>query len=150
MPAVLAVFAHPDDIEFRAAGTLLLLGDRGWDVHYCNLSNGDLGSATLSRTVTAKTRALEAQASCRSMGFQWHPPLLSENVRGPEGKVWENESSFRWRLFLRPAPAQFYGRARMGRGRCLGALQQPKRGPQISAGVGPFLCLTDRGVTESG
>jgi LmbE family N-acetylglucosaminyl deacetylase len=78
MPAVLAVFAHPDDIEFRAAGTLLLLRDRGWDVHYCNLSNGDLGSATLSRTVTAKTRTLEAQASCRTMGFQWHPPIASD------------------------------------------------------------------------
>ena len=78
MPAVLAVFAHPDDIEFRAAGTLLLLRDRGWDVHYCNLSNGDLGSSTLSRKTTAETRAREAQASCRSMGFHWHPPIASD------------------------------------------------------------------------
>jgi LmbE family N-acetylglucosaminyl deacetylase len=78
MPSVLAVFAHPDDIEFRAAGTLLLLRDRGWDVHYCNLSNGDLGSSILSRRVTAKTRAEEAKASCRSMGFQWHPPIASD------------------------------------------------------------------------
>lgn len=78
MPSVLAVFAHPDDIEFRAAGTMLLLRQRGWDVHYCNLSRGDLGSATLSRQVTAKTRALEAQASCRSMDFQWHPPIASD------------------------------------------------------------------------
>jgi N-acetylglucosamine malate deacetylase 1 len=29
MPAALAIFAHPDDIEFRAAGTLLLLTQRG-------------------------------------------------------------------------------------------------------------------------
>lgn len=78
MPTALAVFAHPDDIEFRAAGTLLLLKDRGWDVHYCNLSRGDLGSANLSRATTAKTRALEAQASCRSMGFHWHPPIASD------------------------------------------------------------------------
>ena len=78
MPAVLAVFAHPDDIEFRAAGTLLLLRDRGWDVHYCNLSNGDLGSSTLSRKTTAVTRAREAQVSCRSMGFHWHPPIASD------------------------------------------------------------------------
>ena len=78
MPAALAVFAHPDDIEFRAAGTLLLLRDRGWDVHYCNLSNGDLGSSTLSRKTTAVTRAREAQASCQSMGFQWHPPIATD------------------------------------------------------------------------
>lgn len=78
MPAALAVFAHPDDIEFRAAGTLLLLRDRGWDVHYCNLSDGDLGSSTLSRKTTAVTRAREAQASCRCMDFQWHPPIATD------------------------------------------------------------------------
>lgn len=78
MPAALAVFAHPDDIEFRAAGTLLLLRDRGWDLHYCNLSNGDLGSSTLSRKTTAKIRTLEARASCRSMAFHWHPPIASD------------------------------------------------------------------------
>lgn len=78
MPAALAVFAHPDDIEFRAAGTLLLLRDRGWDIHYCNLSRGDLGSSVLPRAVTARTRALEAKASCRSMGFHWHRPIASD------------------------------------------------------------------------
>lgn len=78
MPAVLAVFAHPDDIEFRAAGTLLLLRDLGWEVHYCNLSAGDLGSSVLSRGVTARTRARESRASCRSMGFHWHPPIASD------------------------------------------------------------------------
>lgn len=78
MPAALAVFAHPDDIEFRAAGTLLLLRDRGWDLHYCNLSNGDLGSSTLSRKTTAQIRTLEARASCRSMAFHWHPPIASD------------------------------------------------------------------------
>lgn len=78
MPAVLAVFAHPDDIEFRGAGTLLLLRDRGWEVHYCNLSAGDLGSSVLTRNVTAKTRAHESRESCKSMGFHWHPPIASD------------------------------------------------------------------------
>ena len=36
-PAVLAVFAHPDDIEFVAAGTLLRLREAGWQIHYLNL-----------------------------------------------------------------------------------------------------------------
>ena len=49
MPSVLAIFAHPDDIEFRAAGTLLLLKQRGWEVHYCNLSNGNVASLHLQR-----------------------------------------------------------------------------------------------------
>ncbi len=75
MPSVLAVFAHPDDIEFRAAGTLLLLRDRGWEVHYCNLSNGDLGSSMMTSARTARIRAAEARAACESMDFRWHPPI---------------------------------------------------------------------------
>lgn len=75
MPAVLAVFAHPDDIEFRAAGTLLLLARRGWEVHCCNLSSGNLGSSVLTARQTAATRRREAQASARLMGAKWHPPI---------------------------------------------------------------------------
>jgi LmbE family N-acetylglucosaminyl deacetylase len=75
MPSVLALFAHPDDLEFRAAGTLLLLRDRGWEVHYCNLSNGDLGSSVMTSAQTARIRATEARRSCESMGFHWHPPI---------------------------------------------------------------------------
>ena len=39
--SALAVFAHPDDIEFCAAGTLLLLAEQGWNIHYFNLSSGE-------------------------------------------------------------------------------------------------------------
>ena len=46
MPCALAIAAHPDDIEFVMAGTLLLLGSAGWDVHCLNLSAGNLGSLT--------------------------------------------------------------------------------------------------------
>ena len=38
-----ATAAHPDDIEFMMAGTLILL-DEGWDVHCMNVSTGNLGS----------------------------------------------------------------------------------------------------------
>ena len=43
MPSALALFAHPDDIEFVAAGTLILLKDLGWQIHYCNIANGCCG-----------------------------------------------------------------------------------------------------------
>ena len=78
MPSVLAIFAHPDDIEFRAAGTLLLLRQRGWDVHYCNLSNGNLGSAEMNVSETALTRRKEAQSSARLMGATWHRSVCSD------------------------------------------------------------------------
>ncbi|HCR29812.1 MAG TPA: hypothetical protein DIV79_07350 [Opitutae bacterium] len=48
----LAVFAHPDDIEFCAAGTLLLLAQLGWDIRYSNVSSGDLGSFDHDRKVS--------------------------------------------------------------------------------------------------
>ncbi|MDG2125455.1 MAG: PIG-L family deacetylase, partial [Verrucomicrobiales bacterium] len=40
----MAIGAHPDDIEFMMAGTLLLLQKQGWEVHYMNLSSGNCGS----------------------------------------------------------------------------------------------------------
>jgi N-acetylglucosamine malate deacetylase 1 len=75
MPAALAIFAHPDDIEFRAAGTLLLLARRGWDIHCCNLSSGNMGSSVMSAARTAATRRREAQASAKLMRATWHPPI---------------------------------------------------------------------------
>jgi LmbE family N-acetylglucosaminyl deacetylase len=78
MPRVLALFAHPDDIEFRAAGTLLLLRQHGWELHYCNLSNGNLGSAQMNLTRTAKVRQAEAKAASRLLGAQWHPSICGD------------------------------------------------------------------------
>ncbi len=39
-PRVLAIGAHPDDIEFMMAGTLLCLRLKGWEVHYLNIADG--------------------------------------------------------------------------------------------------------------
>ena len=43
----LAIVAHPDDIEFTMAGTLLLLKEQGADIHFWNLANGCYGSMVL-------------------------------------------------------------------------------------------------------
>ena len=53
---MLAIAAHPDDIEFMMAGTLILLADEGWEVHCVNVSSGNLGSLTLSPAETAQVR----------------------------------------------------------------------------------------------
>lgn len=74
-PAALAIFAHPDDIEFSAGGTLLLLARRGWTIHCCNLSSGNMGSTVMTAARTAAARRREAQASARRMGATWHPPI---------------------------------------------------------------------------
>lgn len=77
-PAALAIFAHPDDIEFRAAGTVLLLARRGWAIHTCNLCSGNLGSATMSAARTAAVRRREARATAKLLGATWHPPIAHD------------------------------------------------------------------------
>ena len=42
--AAFAIGAHPDDIEFYMAGTLLLLKQAGCEIHYMNLASGNCGS----------------------------------------------------------------------------------------------------------
>jgi LmbE family N-acetylglucosaminyl deacetylase len=39
----LAVFAHPDDIDFGAAGTIARWVDEGWDVRYTCVTSGQKG-----------------------------------------------------------------------------------------------------------
>lgn len=78
MPSVLAIAAHPDDIEFYFAGTMLRLKALGWDLHYCNVSSGNLGSMTLSAADTRKTRETEAQESAALLGATWHAPFCDD------------------------------------------------------------------------
>lgn len=75
---VLATAAHPDDIEFMMAGTLLRLKDAGCKIHLWNLANGCCGSATSSRKDTAALRWEEAQASAKLAGGVAQPPLFDD------------------------------------------------------------------------
>lgn len=74
----LAAAAHPDDIEFMMAGTLLRLKDAGCDIHLFNLANGCCGSNRLSRGETADRRWHEAQAAAAAAGGTAHPPLFDD------------------------------------------------------------------------
>jgi LmbE family N-acetylglucosaminyl deacetylase len=64
---VLAIGAHPDDVELLCAGTLVLLHEAGWKVHLATMSPGDLGSATLDREATAALRRDEARRSAEML-----------------------------------------------------------------------------------
>ena len=78
MPSALAIAAHPDDIEFVMAGTLLLLRDAGWKIHCMNLSNGNMGSTVMTAVQTARTRRGEAQAAAKLMHAEWHAPICND------------------------------------------------------------------------
>jgi LmbE family N-acetylglucosaminyl deacetylase len=77
-PSVLAVVAHPDDIEFYAAGTLLRLREAGWAIHYHCIADGDCGSLTTDRDETRRIRAAEARAAADVLGATHHPSLAHD------------------------------------------------------------------------
>lgn len=68
---VLAVGAHPDDVELTCAGTLALLKRAGWDVAIATMTAGDLGSATLPRAKIAAQRKREAAAAAKLLGASY-------------------------------------------------------------------------------
>jgi len=68
MPTVLALMAHPDDIEITCAGTLLLLKEAGWTIHLATMTAGDLGSATLGPAAISRLRRKEAATSAALLG----------------------------------------------------------------------------------
>ncbi|MCC9599854.1 PIG-L family deacetylase [Stieleria sp. JC731] len=78
MPSVLAIAAHPDDIEYMMAGTMLHLGRLGWDLHYVNLCDGSRGSTTMSREECAATRLEEAKRACELMGATFYGPIFPD------------------------------------------------------------------------
>ncbi|HUF62150.1 MAG TPA: PIG-L family deacetylase [Verrucomicrobiales bacterium] len=77
-PVALAVVAHPDDIEFVAAGTMLLLARNGWDLHYLTLAGGDCGSVSAGPEATLTTRAAEAREAAQILGAAYHPSLTRD------------------------------------------------------------------------
>ena len=75
---VFAVHAHPDDIEFGSAGTLMLLKDACCQLHYMTVARGDAGSMELSRRETARVREKEARNAASFLGAQFHPSIAND------------------------------------------------------------------------
>jgi LmbE family N-acetylglucosaminyl deacetylase len=74
----LAIGAHPDDIEFQMAGTLVLLRRAGWETHYLNISTGNCGSTEFGPARTRVVRRKEARDAARILDARWHPPLCDD------------------------------------------------------------------------
>lgn len=69
---VLAVGAHPDDVEFLCSGVLLMLKELGCELHVATMSMGDGGSVELPGSKIRLVRRKEAEAACRLMGATYH------------------------------------------------------------------------------
>ncbi|MCK4626464.1 MAG: PIG-L family deacetylase [Phycisphaerae bacterium] len=73
-----AIAAHPDDIELMMAGTLILLGEAGYELHYMNVANGSCGTATMDYDEVVTVRATEARNAARDLGATFHEPLVDD------------------------------------------------------------------------
>jgi LmbE family N-acetylglucosaminyl deacetylase len=74
----IAIGAHPDDIEFFMAGTLLLLKRAGYEIHYFNVANGCCGSQQYNARQLARIRLAEARCAAKVLGAHHHPPVCND------------------------------------------------------------------------
>lgn len=77
-PVAFAIAAHPDDIEFLMAGTLLLLKSAGFEIHYMNLSSGNCGSSTMSASKVRRVRLAESREAARILGATHHGSIADD------------------------------------------------------------------------
>ena len=80
---VLAIFAHPDDLELSVAGTLLKLKKLGYKTGALDVTRGEMGTRG-----TMEGRAEEARAAAEIMKLD-----LRENLELADGHVWNDEPS---------------------------------------------------------
>lgn len=71
MGKVLAVHAHPDDVEILAGGTVALLAKRGHHVTIATMTPGDCGSRTMGPEEAAAVRRAEAARAAALIGAEY-------------------------------------------------------------------------------
>ncbi len=83
----LCVVAHPDDIEFYCAGTVLLMARHGVEVDFVLATSGDKGTRDPShtRTAIARVREREQQAAAEILGVS-----RVEFLRHPDAELVES------------------------------------------------------------
>jgi len=78
---VLAIAAHPDDVELTCGGTLIKMAEMGYRTGILDLTRGEMGTRG-----TPETRAREAAAAARIMGVK-----VRENLGLPDSRLEMNE-----------------------------------------------------------
>jgi N-acetylglucosamine malate deacetylase 1 len=80
---VLAIAAHPDDVELSASGTLIKLAERGYKTGVLDLTRGEAGTRG-----TPEARAFEAARAAQLLGL-----TMRENLDLGDAHIWVNEES---------------------------------------------------------
>lgn len=80
---ILAIFAHPDDVELTVGGTLLKMKSLGYKTGALDVTKGDMGTRG-----TVEGRAAEAEEAARIMRLD-----VRENLELPDGHVWVTDET---------------------------------------------------------
>ncbi len=80
---VLAIFAHPDDVELTVGGTLLKMKSLGYKTGALDVTRGEMGTRG-----SAEVRAEEAGEAARILKLD-----ARENLELPDGHVWLTEET---------------------------------------------------------
>lgn len=73
-----AVCAHPDDIEFMMAGTLIQLQGAGYEIHYMTIANGSCGTVDQDVDTIVRIRRQEALDATSLIGAIYHESLCND------------------------------------------------------------------------
>lgn len=108
---VLAIHAHPDDVEFLCAGTLARLRQLGCEIVIATMTAGDCGSAELSQAEISKVRRAEARRAADLLAAEYHclefeDLCITHDVAGRR-KVTEVVRRARADLVLTSAPVDY-------------------------------------------
>jgi LmbE family N-acetylglucosaminyl deacetylase len=57
---------------------MLLLKERGWDIHYMNMCTGNGGSVQMDGPTTTRKRLEEGQEAARILGATFYPPISDD------------------------------------------------------------------------
>ena len=76
-PRILAIHAHPDDVEFQCAGTLALCRRLGSAITIATMTPGDCGSAEHTAEEIAEIRRREAGEAARLLAGRAFTALLA-------------------------------------------------------------------------
>lgn len=80
---VLAIAAHPDDVEISCGGLLIRMADQGYRTGVLDLTRGEMGTRG-----SAEIRHQEASAAAQIMGL-----TLRENANLPDSRLTLNDAS---------------------------------------------------------
>ncbi len=112
MARVLAIHAHPDDVEILAGGTLALLASRGHSIVIATMTAGDCGSAEFNAERLSEIRRAEAAQAAGLIGAAYicaeFRDLAIFSNDGSRRKVCELIRRVRPDLVLTASPADYH------------------------------------------